>query len=172
MSPSASTVESFLADAPQPGHERDLELFGRFVGRWDFEWKHWEADGTVGAATGQWIFAWALGGHAMQDVWIVPAGQLGLAQGDYGTTIRYPNPGGESWQVIWASPVHGYFKCFTARPVGDEIVLETTDEGFIEHWVFSEITSDSFRWRAEKSSDGGSTWQMDVEMRVRRQREV
>jgi hypothetical protein len=58
---------------------------------------------------------------------------------------------------------------FVARQVGDEIVLSgKTDEGDPLRWIFSDISADSFRWRSEVSSDGGITWRLTVEMRMRR----
>ena len=61
-------------------------------------------------------------------------------------------------------------KTFIGRKVGDEIVLERkTEEGFLSHWVFYEIMSNSFRWRSEESRDEGKTWTIRELMRIRRQ---
>lgn len=58
---------------------------------------------------------------------------------------------------------------FIARQVGDEIVLEGHDpEGAPMRWTFSEITGESFRWRRVVSPDGGNSWRVQKEMRVRR----
>jgi hypothetical protein len=46
-------------------------------------------------------------------------------------------------------------------------VLEgTTSDGRPEHWVFSEIAAESFRWRAEELREG--KWVLTEEMRMRR----
>jgi hypothetical protein len=45
-----------------------------------------------------------------------------------------------------------------------------TDEGDSLRWVFSDISADAIRWRSEASPDGGMTWRLTVEMRVRRRR--
>jgi len=42
------------------------------------------------------------------------------------------------------------------------------DESDLLRWIFSDIRAASFRWRSENSSDGGPTWQLTIEMRVRR----
>jgi AraC-like DNA-binding protein len=36
------------------------------------------------------------------------------------------------------------------------------------HWIFSEITDGSFRWRSVVTKDGGGTWQLREEMHVSR----
>ncbi|HYM39567.1 MAG TPA: hypothetical protein VEY12_05415 [Thermoplasmata archaeon] len=48
------------------------------------------------------------------------------------------------------------------------MLATTKDDGNPEHWIFSEITGTSFRWRAEESFDGGRTWKLTEEMRIRR----
>jgi len=54
----------------------------------------------------------------------------------------------------------------------DEIVLEgRTAEGYPVKWVFSEITTDSFRWRSEETRDNGKTWTLKEEMEIRRRRQ-
>ena len=52
--------------------EKD-NLYGQFVGEWDFEWV--DNQGTTGErhVQGEWIFAWVLEGTAIQDVFICPS---------------------------------------------------------------------------------------------------
>lgn len=49
--------------------EKD-NLYGQFVGEWDFEWV--DNQGTTGErhVQGEWIFAWVLEGTAIQDVFV------------------------------------------------------------------------------------------------------
>ena len=47
---------------------------------------------------------------------------------------------------------------FIARKNDDEIVLEGTNTtGYKENWIYSNITLDSFDWRAETSPDNGKS---------------
>ena len=62
---------------------------------------------------------------------------------------------------------------FLARSVGDEIVLAGSfEEGIRTRWIFSEITPDSFSWRAVTSKDDGENWTLLQEMKARRREAV
>ena len=83
--------------------------------------------------------------------------------------MRYYDPKIDAWHVIWFSPKQGVVQSFVARKEGDEIVLRgKTKEGYPEHWIFSEITPTSFRWRAVESHDAEKTWLLTEEIRVHR----
>jgi 2-polyprenyl-6-methoxyphenol hydroxylase-like FAD-dependent oxidoreductase len=52
--------------------------------------------------TAEWHFAWALNGHAVQDVWIAPHRrdrECGEPPVDWGTTIRFYDPGIDAWAI-------------------------------------------------------------------------
>jgi hypothetical protein len=58
---------------------------------------------------------------------------------------------------------------FLAHSVEDEIVLEGSfEEGVQTRWIFSDITPESFSWRAVDSSDDGESWTLVQEMEARR----
>jgi hypothetical protein len=86
-----------------------------------------------------------------------------------GTTIRFYDPKIDAWHSIWIAPKSGAIQVFLARLVSEEIVLEgRTDDQYPERWIFSEITANSFRWRAVESYDKQKTWKLTEEMRIRR----
>ncbi len=156
------------AQDPDPAFSDQLRLFGQFVGDWDIDWRWIDPDGTEHRRTGRLHWRWILGGRAVQDIWSAVEGNP-PRETPVGTTIRFPNADGETWTSLWIAPDRHLLRRFLARGVGDEIVLATTKEdGNPEHWIFSEITPSSFRWRAEDSSDGGKTWRLTEEMRIRR----
>jgi len=145
-----------------------LNLFGQFVGDWDIDWRWLEPDGSEHRRAGRVHFRWVLGGRAVQDIWSTLDGDP-PRETPIGTTIRFPNAGADTWTSVWIAPDRSLLRRFVARKVGEEIVLATTkDDGNPEHWIFSEITGQSFRWRAEDSPDGGRTWKLTEEMRMRR----
>ena len=143
-------------------------LFGQFIGDWNIiEARYVQADGTWAKMKGEVHFGWILGGTAIQDVW------MGSQEGEkvtlFGTTIRFYDTKIDAWRSTWLSPIKGIVQTFIARKVNDEIVLESkTAEGYPEKWIFSEITSNSFRWHAEETHDNGKTWILTEEMQIRR----
>ena len=148
-------------------------LFGQFVGDWDIlEDRFYQSNGTSSLeqnlARGELHWCWILEGRAVQDVWMSIDEKTGKAIPE-GTTIRFYDQKIDAWHSVWISPTQGVVKTFLGRQVGDEIVLEgRTTEGYPVKWIFSEITPDSFRWRAEQSRDNGKTWMLKEEMRIRR----
>ena len=86
----------------------------------------------------------------------------------WGTTVRFYDPKIDAWRSTWISPRQGVVKEFIGKMVGEEIVLERkSEEGYLVKWIFSEISTDSFRWRAEESRDG-KTWILKEEMKIQR----
>jgi hypothetical protein len=122
---------------------------------------------------GEWHFGWVLEGRAIQDVWIAPKRSLraeskGMS-GEYGATVRFYDPKIDAWRSTWIGPAKGYVLPFIARQIGEEIVLEGNFEsGKSRKWIFSDITSESFKWRAIESDDGWLTQQKVQEMSARR----
>jgi hypothetical protein len=88
-----------------------------------------------------------------------------------GATLRFYDPKIDAWKSTWIGPARGWVLPFIARQINDEIVLEgdfAPDAS--RKWIFSEITVDSFHWRAIESSDGWLTFRKVQEMFARRQR--
>lgn len=160
----------FLADGPAPGLEDRLQLFGQFVGSWDVSVTNHRPDGSSQTVPAEWHFAWALGGRAVQDVWIAPSRVARPVNsppgvGEWGTTLRYYDERVDAWRSTWIGPNHGVVMAFVARAIDDEIVLEGSfEEGVLTRWIFSDITPSSFAWRAVDSRDGGESWKLTQEM--------
>ena len=165
-------IEALHATGPIPEHDAKMMLFGQFVGSWEFDWIGYDERGKTRTARGEWHFSWVLEGRAVQDVWIAPARSLraetGPDKGEYGTTIRFYEPASDTWRVVWVGPVYGNVRVFTAREIGEEIVIEGTNcEGKPLRWIFSQITPNDFHWRSRLERDPGA-WVTLEEMDVRR----
>jgi hypothetical protein len=162
-------ISGLGAVGPEPEMREKLMLFGQFVGDWEIvEARYPQPDGTEIKKNGEIHFGWILDGRAVQDVWMIHEGTPPRPV-PAGTTIRFYDPKIDAWHSIWIAPKYGVIQTFVARMVGEGIVLEgQTKEGYPERWIFSEITTNTFRWRAVESHDNQSTWKLTEEMRVQR----
>ena len=149
-------------------------LFGQFVGDWSIEQSNHLEEGRWVSRTGEVHWNWILGGLALQDVWAYhdkDSGELVPS----GTTLRFYDRERRLWRSIWIAPRQRDVGLFLGRKVGKEIVLELQEESKNEgegdlKWIFSEVSADSFSWRAEESHDGGKTWILKQTMRVVRRK--
>jgi hypothetical protein len=174
MKQSSAMIEALQSDGPHPELAPQLQLFGQFVGSWDVEIINYKPDGSREVVQGEWHFGWVLEGRAIQDVWIAPKrslrGESKGVSGDYGATIRFYDPKIDAWRSTWIGPLKGYVLPFLARQVGDETVLEGNFEsGTSRKWIFSDVTSETFKWRAVESDDEWLTQKKVQEMSARRQ---
>lgn len=162
------------ADGPLPERAGEMKLYEALLGDWEMEVFDYADDGTRRTSSGEWHFAWVLEGRAIQDVFIAPA-RASRRPGQppkgnrYGATLRVYDPAAGVWHVTWINPVSGAHDTLVGRRRGDEIVQEGKDRnGSPIRWIFSEVTPTSFRWRGERSTDGGKTWRLEAEFFGRR----
>ena len=157
-----------LLSASGPFHEyaEKLMLYGQFVGSWDIESIWYQRDGDSRKGTGEWHFAWVLGGRGVQDILYrsdAPAHQ-------FGTTLRCYDQAMDAWHIAWMQPSSGEFAYMVGRKIGDRIVQEGAgpEPGRLNRWSFADITPNAFLWLGEVSFDQGITWFLEQEMRARR----
>ena len=150
-------ADLLLADAPDGDQ---LDLFAPFVGAWRFDGTDIAADGTETRFEGRWDFAYVLGGRAIQDV-------LYCEGVEHGTTIRVPRGDG-TWDIVWITPVNRRITHLSARAAERRIVISGAAGDKHLRWTFNDITPDAFVWRGEESLDGGATFRLAEEMRLRR----
>ncbi|HEY6238732.1 MAG TPA: hypothetical protein VIZ68_06070 [Thermoplasmata archaeon] len=170
-----AAIRELVASGPSEEHASELQLYGQFVGDWEFDVTDHAPNGDTARARGEWHFGWVLDGRAIEDVWMVPtrAEQRGLGAGPrrLGITIRVFELATASWRVTWHGALGGPAFSMVGRKEGKEIVQEGRDpEGLVSRWIFSEISSNAFRWRALASPDDGKTWRLEQEMSARRVR--
>jgi hypothetical protein len=160
--------------APDAVAAKQLALYGQFVGDWLFENEYYREGGEVERSSGEWHFAWALEGRAIVDLWTYPGraqrAATGEAAGGLGLTVRTFDPKTSAWNIAW-SAANWRFLLLVGRRIGDEIIQSGEEGGESLRWVFSEIGSESFLWRAEASRDQGRNWRLTQIMRVRRAKE-
>jgi len=170
--------EVLLSTEPATEHAAKMNLYGRFIGRWDMDVVAFEESGAEHRSQGEIWFGWALEGRAIQDVWMIPpCAQRHLASTTampvtgnwYGTTLRVYDPGIDAWHIFWIDPATQFYSRQLGRPRGLDIVQEgTLESGAKTRWSFTEIKENSFRWLGEVSTDSGATWRRQVDIRARR----
>lgn len=146
--------------------EGDL-IYERMIGSWTVRVVDHMPDGTSCESQGEWHFANVLQGLAVQDVFIVPMRGLELPPGGkrrYGTTLRFFEPESGDWIVTWINPVSGARNVLSARASGSDIVqVGSEPNGDVLRWCFRNMSNDTAMWTGERSTDGGETWDLEVE---------
>jgi hypothetical protein len=167
---SAAMISALQASGPHANLAAQAQIFDRFVGSWDLDCVFYGADGKVTRFSGQWIFGWVLDGHVLQDVLIESRGQ---ERRSMGSTIRFYDAKSEQWRIVWIPPLSGNVIALKGGAVGDRIVLEGPDvDGARLRWSFNDIHADSFLWQGATSADGGRTWRVEQEMRLKRRNPI
>ena len=167
-------AQALFAAGPAPDRAAKMMLYGRFVGSWDGKVVVHEDGGGRRESSTEVHFGWALGGRAVQDVWIAPSRHArNPTESDrvYGTTLRVYDPRSDAWDITWIDPVRQAYDRRIGREVGEDIIQEYRNpQGARCQWLFAEITADSFHWISRDSADEGETWNVRTEFFLRRRR--
>lgn len=162
----SEALVSAQASAEIPREDR---IYDALIGSWRVRASDVRLDGSRHEAEGEWHFAYALEGRAVQDVWILPSRDQRTAGtpkpfNRYGTTVRFYEPASRTWRIVWINPVSGALQALVGRATADGIVHEGQDsDGAQMRWRFRRLDGNSFHWIGERSSDGGKTWRLDAE---------
>lgn len=167
--PRLDMVAALRALGPHPSLGTQGNVFGRLVGTWEVEYADISKDGKVLRRSGELSIGWVLDGRVIQDVWIVnPWGEH--KEREVYTDLRYFDPKSGAWPAIFVDPQIASVARFTGGATAeDRIVLDTPDLGH-EHtrWSFVDIRPDAFSFRDEASDDGGKTWKLQSDYRMKR----
>lgn len=155
-------TDASVTKGPHPDAPAETSQFAFLIGTWDCTTRFMAPDGSgfnEGHAT--WTGYWILGGWAIQDDWKSPRPDGGFNRG---TNIRSFNPKTRKWDNRWLPAGSLQWVYFEAERKGDTMVMiggEGTDGAgreYVDRNVFHEIAADSWKWRKDRSFDGGKTW--------------
>jgi hypothetical protein len=152
-----SISDVFVSDRPRPELAEPLGLFAPLIGSWSLVVENFAEDGSVQVTDGEWHFGWALDGRAVTDVWISPSRERRSAEGldgEWGMTLRFFDPAIGAFRSTWHGPARGWVIPFIGRPTEDGLMLEGELDGVVRRWIFTDITADGFKWRAEETPAG------------------
>ncbi|MFY0625553.1 MAG: hypothetical protein JXR07_04625 [Reichenbachiella sp.] len=151
---------------PKVGLENDL--FGRFLGDWEFDLSIFDFDGSKKDFKGKWHFHRICDGMAMQDHWIVPNSD-GHSLHESGTAVRMFDFVNKNWKVTWLGPIQNQYFVFNASQKEDRIVLEETGYAPLKmRWVFYDISDHQFQWKSEILMPDLNKWFTNYHMYVKR----
>lgn len=162
MSTGARAVADGAVRGPHPDASPETWQFAFLIGAWDCATRSMKPDGS-GFVDGRarWTGYWILNGWAIQDDWesTRPDGAA-----VHGTNVRSFNPKTQKWDNRWLSSGTLQWKYFEAERVGETMVMTGNEERdragreYVDRNVFHEIGEDSWKWRKDRSFDGGQTW--------------
>lgn len=134
------------------------DFWAKLIGEWSFTFAYVQEPDENTGLTGEWIFSRVLNGTAIQDVFIFPSREErvehDVPNGEYGSTLRIYDANKRVWNCFYGCN-YGVGQ-FEARRENGEIVLTEIAEQKL-HWIFSDITDDSFHWRSVEMQDGKVT---------------
>ena len=163
--------KALISEMPNDKLQEKLNLFGQFVGNWEFEGIYGKDTPDEWRVPGEWLFSWILDGTAIQDIFICPSRAERRINphpdGEYGTTVRSYNPSKDTWDICYSG--YGFFHILEAKQFGDQIIVTNKDKSDgLNEWVFFDITPISFHWQNRTSYDNGATWNVNFELFARK----
>ena len=158
----ATGIPAGAATEPNPEAPEETAQFAFLIGTWDCTTRWMGQDGQLAdGPQATWTGYFILDGWAIQDDWAAPRPDGSIGRG---TNIRSFNPQTGKWDNRWLAQRDLQWKYFEAEKVGDTMVM-TGGEGkdpagraFVDRNVFYDIEADSWKWRKDRSFDGGATW--------------
>jgi hypothetical protein len=166
--PRRDMAAALAAPGPHPSLGAEARTFDRVVGTWDADYSVHAEDGSVRHSKGEVRFSWVLDGRALEDMFISYPKRSGDER-QIVTAVRFFDAKAGVWRVAFAAPALGVSTTLEGGAEGDRIVLRGKDsEGSSLRWSFNDIRRDSFTWRGEVSRDGGKTWRLEEEHRLKR----
>lgn len=148
------------AEGPNKAAPEETSQYAFIIGTWDCTTRFMNKKGDYDEGRATWTGFWILDGWAVQDVWVSkqPDGSQ-----FHGTNIRSFNPKTKKWDNRWLPQGTLQWKYYESEQRGDTMVM-TGGQGrdargdFIDRNTFYDIGENGWKWRKDRSYDGGKTW--------------
>ena len=147
----------------KPNHNAPPELsrFSFLIGKWRCDAKLKQEDGTWEDLKGAWEGRYILDGYAIADEFrmTTPAGELLVL----GMNLRTYDPQKKTWNIKWLNARAGTWVDLGPEELGgvkaDEKSIsysmkEPVARHAFTHATYTNISTDHFTWRGERSNDG------------------
>ena len=155
-------VDALLSTQRSPIIPPEDDWFAPLLGDWAFDFRD---GGRV--LSGEWYFRRALGGTAIQDIFICPArGTPPQPDGEYGAAIRMFNAKAGCYDMAYCC--EGHVRLLTFVKEGERLVGTPADNP-AGKWVFCEIGVDTFHWQNCTVLEDG-TWRVNSDVYARRRK--
>lgn len=140
-----------------PSAPPETAQFAFMVGEWSCKTRGRGPDGSlIAGPDSTWTGYYILDGWAIQDDWVSAATR--------GTNIRTFNPKTNKWDNRWVASGSLQWKYYEAEQVGETMVMtggegvDAQERQFMDRNTFHEIGKTSWKWRKDRSFDGGKSW--------------
>jgi hypothetical protein len=147
--------------ALSPDAPPETAQFAFLIGAWNCKTRGMGPDGAIqDGPDASWTGYYILDGWAIQDDWVSPGPDGKLFRG---TNVRSFNQKTGKWDNRWLPTGSLQWKYFDAEQVGEAMVMtgedtDGMDRSFLDRNTFHEIETDSWKWRKDRSFDGGESW--------------
>lgn len=134
--------------------------YDALLGFWEFRFQTRNPDGTFNPAfPGHWSFEKKPGNMLIEDRWRGDNSQSPMGVGTY--TYRTFDPQQKRWEMVGVNSGGGAFEHgVTWSDAGNRYAVQHYGPVIMRIRYLS-IEPNHFLWRADRSADGGKTWQLD-----------
>jgi hypothetical protein len=164
-------MDALISHTRSPDIAETDDLFGFLIGSWDIDAVLHTPGGESHTTKGEVHATWVLEGRAIQDLFIFPRradrSSGTPAHGDrYATTIRTFDRALDAWRVTFINPADPETSAeLIARRRGPDIAMAgTLRAGTPIRWRYASITSQSFRYTAERLRREAQVWVTYLEL--------
>ncbi len=159
VKPELAAEPVYDAGTRHPDAPLELEQFGRLGGPWDCSIYYLQQDGSWQPRAGgaRWTFSYALGGHAITDIWEPEPDEE--YPGSIGMNMRVFDAKADLWRIAWTTVDQARFDLYEASYEDGDIIMWGQGPDHQVRVTFYNVRPQQFDWKYEFSAtDDGTLW--------------